>query len=74
MQILYMPENGKILGTANIIDVLRESARNFICPPVLSVRSLIINKDEVYFLFFFIKLYYTFCKISIILFCRQKRM
>ncbi len=48
MQILYMPENGKVLGTSNIVDVLRDTARNFICPPVLSVRSVILNKDEVW--------------------------
>lgn len=47
MQILYMPENGKVLGSTNIIDVLRDTARTFICPPVLSVRSLIANKEEV---------------------------
>ncbi|KAK7579647.1 hypothetical protein V9T40_000276 [Parthenolecanium corni] len=46
MQILYMPENGKVLGSTNIIDVLRDTARTFICPPVLSVRSLIANKEE----------------------------
>lgn len=47
MQILYMQGNSKVLGTTYIGDVLRETARNFICPPVLSGRSQLINKEEV---------------------------
>ena len=47
MQILYAQNGGKILGTTCISEVLRETARNFICPPVLSSRSQLMNKEEV---------------------------
>lgn len=75
MQILYMAENGKILGTTDIIDVLRDTAKNFICPPVLSVRSLIINKEEVFSFFQFLVyfshsyLYDCYCFV-----CRRKKV
>ncbi|KAK8774138.1 hypothetical protein V5799_011328 [Amblyomma americanum] len=39
VQLLYLPSPGKVLGNLSMVDVLKDSVRSFIRPPVLSQRG-----------------------------------
>ncbi|KFM79599.1 N-alpha-acetyltransferase 35, NatC auxiliary subunit, partial [Stegodyphus mimosarum] len=44
LQLLYLSEPGKVLGSMHIVDVLRDAIRTFIKPPALQPRSpLMLN-------------------------------
>lgn len=46
LQLLYLSEPGKVLGSIHIVDVLREAIRSFIKPPALLPRSpLMLNSQ-----------------------------
>lgn len=46
LQVLYLPENNKVFGETKLTDVLKESAKAFIAPPVLMPKSLLYNNPE----------------------------
>lgn len=46
LQLLYLSEPGKVLGSMHIVDVLRDAIRSFIKPPALMPRSpLMLNSQ-----------------------------
>ncbi|XP_064620991.1 N-alpha-acetyltransferase 35, NatC auxiliary subunit-like [Lineus longissimus] len=47
LQLIYLPQNRRILGSHLITDNLRDTLRNFIAPPGLMPRGIIANNAQV---------------------------
>lgn len=47
LQVLYLPGNNKVFGVTNLTDVLKESVKAFIAPPVLMPKNPIYNNLQV---------------------------
>lgn len=61
LQVLYLPSNNnKVFGVTNLTDVLKESVKSFIAPPVLMPKNPLFNNPQVIFLFFYRKPNYSF--------------
>ena len=47
LQVLYMPENNKVFGVTSLTEVLKESVKVFIAPPVLMPKNPLFNNAQV---------------------------
>lgn len=47
LQVLYLPENNKVFGVTSLTDVLKESVKAFIAPPVLMPKNPLFNNTQV---------------------------
>lgn len=47
LQVLYLPENNKVFGKTKLSEVLKDSAKIFIAPPVLMPKNPLFNDPEV---------------------------
>lgn len=46
VQLLYLPSPGKVLGSLTMVDVLKDSVRSFIKPPVLAQRGSALSNHQ----------------------------
>lgn len=46
LQIVYFPTTNRVFGVHNFVDVLKDAARNFICPPVLMAKSTLLQNHK----------------------------
>lgn len=46
LQIVYLPTTNRVFGVHNFADVLRDAARNFIAPPVLLPKSMLLQNHQ----------------------------
>jgi len=51
MQTLYFPQPGRVFGTQDLDDCLREWAKSFIAPPSLIPRLNILSNSQVTFMY-----------------------
>jgi hypothetical protein len=47
LQLLYLPKYNKVFGTFNVVDVLKDAAKNFIFPPALMPKSTLLSNAQV---------------------------
>lgn len=47
LQVLYLPVNNKVFGVTSLTDVLKESVKAFIAPPVLMPKNPLFNSPQV---------------------------
>lgn len=47
LQVIYLPVNNKVFGVTNLTDVLKESVKAFIAPPVLMPKNPLFNNAQV---------------------------
>lgn len=47
LQVLYLPVPNKVFGTTNLTDVLKDSVKAFIAPPVLMPKNPLYNNPQV---------------------------
>lgn len=48
--MLYLPVPSKVFGLTNLTDVLKDSVKAFIAPPVLMPKNPLYNNPQVYFM------------------------
>jgi N-alpha-acetyltransferase 35, NatC auxiliary subunit len=46
LQVLYLPGNNKVFGVTTLTDVLKESVKSFIAPPVLMPKNPLFNNAQ----------------------------
>uniref|UniRef100_A0A914WPD1 Protein MAK10 homolog n=1 Tax=Plectus sambesii TaxID=2011161 RepID=A0A914WPD1_9BILA len=46
LQLVYLPEDDKVLGVTSIIDILTDSMSDFVSPPVLQPGSLLLENAD----------------------------
>ena len=44
LQIVYLPEPSKVFGVHNFVDVLKDAIRDFISPPVLTNKNIVLSQ------------------------------
>jgi N-alpha-acetyltransferase 35, NatC auxiliary subunit len=47
LQVIYLPDNNKVFGVTSLTDVLKESVKSFIAPPVLMPKNPLFNNAQV---------------------------
>lgn len=46
LQVLYIPQPSSLLTNTRVVEVLREAARSFICPPSLASKTLLASNTQ----------------------------
>lgn len=47
LQVLYIPPPSSLLTNSRVVEILREAAKSFICPPSLSSKTLLASNSQV---------------------------
>lgn len=47
LQVLYIPQPSSLLTNTRVVEILREAARSFICPPALASKTLLASNPQV---------------------------
>jgi N-alpha-acetyltransferase 35, NatC auxiliary subunit len=47
LQVLYLPVPNKVFGITNLTDILKDSVKTFIAPPVLMAKNPLYNNPQV---------------------------
>jgi hypothetical protein len=46
LQIVYFPTPNRVFGVHNFLDVLKDAARNFIAPPALMPKTILLQNHQ----------------------------